>query len=187
MIRVQAAYVAKFTKIFERKKKMCLNRLEMLWNTQKCKKKFYPFDPLRAKRVAPSPIDEAQPYLLHVTRRVQRSVHAKFHADRTKTVVRRGISYILRVAQSPSGEAQLYLSQVTPRVPRSVHAKFHANRTKTVVRRGILIYWIHTPAVDGVLTYSIDICAISVVGLTTDLHTERCTAISTCLCWTFQP
>ena len=34
---------------------------------------------------------EAQPYLPHVTRRVPRSVHAKFHADWTKTVGARGI------------------------------------------------------------------------------------------------
>ena len=55
------------------------------------KKMFYPFDPLRALRVAQSPSGEAQPYLPHVTRRVPRSVHAKFHADWTKTVSARGI------------------------------------------------------------------------------------------------
>ena len=36
--------------------------------------------------VAQSPSSEAQPYLPHVSRRVPRSVHAKFHADWTKTV-----------------------------------------------------------------------------------------------------
>ena len=41
--------------------------------------------------VAQSPSGEAQPYLPHVTRRVPRSVHAKFHADWTKTVGARGI------------------------------------------------------------------------------------------------
>ena len=55
------------------------------------KKFFYPFDRLRASRVALSASGEAQPYLPHVTRRVPRSVHAKFHADWTKTVGDRGI------------------------------------------------------------------------------------------------
>ena len=54
-------------------------------------KKIYPFDPLRASRIAQSPSGEAQLILPQVTPRVPRSVHAKFHADRTKTVVRRGI------------------------------------------------------------------------------------------------
>ena len=40
--------------------------------------------------VAQSPIVEAQPYLPHVTPRVPRSFHAKFHADWTKTVGARG-------------------------------------------------------------------------------------------------
>ena len=39
-------------------------------------------------RVAQSLSGEAQCYLPQVTPRVSRSVHAKFHADRTKTVVR---------------------------------------------------------------------------------------------------
>ena len=41
--------------------------------------------------VAQSPSGEAQLHLPHVTRRVQRSVHAMFHADWTKTVGARGI------------------------------------------------------------------------------------------------
>ena len=41
--------------------------------------------------VAKSPSGEAQPYLPHVTRLVQRSVHAKFHADWTITEGARGI------------------------------------------------------------------------------------------------
>ena len=41
--------------------------------------------------VAQNPSGEAQPYLPHVIRRVPRSVHAKFHADWTKTVGARGI------------------------------------------------------------------------------------------------
>ena len=41
--------------------------------------------------VAQSLSGEAQPYLPHVPHRVQRSVHAKFHADWTKTVGARGI------------------------------------------------------------------------------------------------
>ena len=41
--------------------------------------------------VAQSPSSEAQLYLPQVTRRVPRSVHAKFHADWTKTVGARGI------------------------------------------------------------------------------------------------
>ena len=40
---------------------------------------------------AQNPSGKAQPYLPHVTRRVPRSVHAKFHADWTKTVGARGI------------------------------------------------------------------------------------------------
>ena len=36
--------------------------------------------------VAQNPSNEVKPYLPHVTRRVLRSVHAKFHADWTKTV-----------------------------------------------------------------------------------------------------
>ena len=59
-----------------------LKRIEM-------KKKIYPFNPLRASRIAQSQSGEAQ--LPQDTPRVPRSVHAKFHADRTKTVVRRGI------------------------------------------------------------------------------------------------
>ena len=51
----------------------------------------YPFDPLRASRVAQSPSGEAQPYLPHVTRRVPRCVRAKFHAEWTKTEGARGI------------------------------------------------------------------------------------------------
>ena len=54
------------------------------------KKKF--FTPLTDYALlAQSASGEAQPYLPHVTRRVQRSVHAKFHADWTKTVGARGI------------------------------------------------------------------------------------------------
>ena len=41
--------------------------------------------------VAQSQSGDAQPYLPHVTRRVPMSVHAKFHADWTKTVGARGI------------------------------------------------------------------------------------------------
>ena len=40
--------------------------------------------------IAQSPSSEAQHYLPQVTPRVPWSVHAKFHADRSKTVVRRG-------------------------------------------------------------------------------------------------
>ena len=57
-----------------------LKRIEM---QKSC---FYTFD-----RVAQSPSGEAQLYLPQVTPRVPRSVHAKFHADRIKIVVRRGI------------------------------------------------------------------------------------------------
>ena len=38
-----------------------------------------------------APSGKAQPYLPHVTCRVLRSVHAKFHVDWTKTVGARGI------------------------------------------------------------------------------------------------
>ena len=61
-----------------------MKRIEM-------QKKIYPFDRLRALRVAQSSSGEAQPFLPHVTRRrVLRSVHAKFHADWTKNVGARG-------------------------------------------------------------------------------------------------
>ena len=59
-----------------------LKRMEM----QKKKKNVLPFWP-----IAQSASDKAQPYLPHVTRRVPRRVHAKFHADWTKTVGARGI------------------------------------------------------------------------------------------------
>ena len=62
-----------------------LKRIEMQ------KKIVYPFDRLRASRVAQSASGEAQPYLPHVTRRVPRSAHAKFHANQSKTVGARGI------------------------------------------------------------------------------------------------
>ena len=49
--------------------------------------------------IVQSPSNKAQLYLPQVTPRVPRSVHAKFHADQTKTVVRRGIlRLIYRVA-----------------------------------------------------------------------------------------
>ena len=51
----------------------------------------YPFDPIRVLRVAQSLKGEMQPYLSHVTPRVPRIVHAKFHADWIKTVGARGI------------------------------------------------------------------------------------------------
>ena len=41
--------------------------------------------------VAQKPSGKAQPHQLHVTRRVPRSVHAKFYADWTKTVGARWI------------------------------------------------------------------------------------------------
>ena len=54
-------------------------------------KKIYPIELLRASSIAQSLNSEAQPYLPHVTPRIARSVHAKFHADRNKTVGARGI------------------------------------------------------------------------------------------------
>ena len=45
----------------------------------------------RNARVAQSANNEVQPYLPHVTRRVPRSVPAKFHADWSNTVGARGI------------------------------------------------------------------------------------------------
>ena len=81
---------AKFTKIFEKKK--CVSIDSKCSETRKnAKKKIYPFDRIRASCVAQSASGEVQPYLPHVTRRVPRSVHAKFHADWTKTVGARGI------------------------------------------------------------------------------------------------
>ena len=70
----------------------------------KCKKKlFYPLTDYAPSGVAQTPSGKAQPYLPHDTPRVPRSVHAKFHADRTKTVGARGIhTYIHRYIDSPS-------------------------------------------------------------------------------------
>ena len=62
-----------------------LKRIEMQ------KKKLYPSDSKRVFCYARSLSGEAQPYLPHVTPRVPRSVHAKFHANWTKTVGARGI------------------------------------------------------------------------------------------------
>ena len=67
-------------------------------------------------------------YLPHDSPRVPRSVHAKFHHDRIKTMGARGpmTDYApCGVAQTPSGKAQPYLPHDTSRVPRSVHAKFN--------------------------------------------------------------
>ena len=81
---------AKFAKIFEKKK--CVSIDSKCSETHRNAKKIvYPFDRLRGLRVAQSASGEAQPYLPHVTRRVPRSAHAKFHADWTKTVGARGI------------------------------------------------------------------------------------------------
>ena len=52
---------------------------------------FTPLTDYAPSGVAQSSSGEAQPYLPHVTRRVQSSVHAKFHADWTKTVGARGM------------------------------------------------------------------------------------------------
>ena len=54
---------------------------------------FYPFDSKCALRVGQSARIEAQPYLClpHVSHRVPRSVHSKFHADWSKTVGAKGI------------------------------------------------------------------------------------------------
>ena len=111
-----------------------LKRIEMQKNF------FYPFNLLRALRVAQSPSGEAQLYLHQITSRVPRSVHAKFHHDRIKTMGARGpmTNYAPSgLAQTPIGEAQPYLPHVTHRVPRSVHAQFHADWTKTVGAKGI--------------------------------------------------
>ena len=62
-----------------------LKRIEMQKNF------FTPLTDYALSRVAQSASGEAQPYLPHVTRRVPRSVNAKFHADWTKTVGSRGI------------------------------------------------------------------------------------------------
>ena len=59
--------------------------------THKNATKFFTVMTRNALCAAQSPRDEAQLYLLQVTPRVPRIVHAKFHADRTKPVVRRGI------------------------------------------------------------------------------------------------
>ena len=52
---------------------------------------FYPFDLIRASRIVQSTSGGLKPSLPHVTPRVPRSVHAKFHADCSKTVGGRGI------------------------------------------------------------------------------------------------
>ena len=87
------ARVSRFalTKIFEKKKCVSIDSKCSETHRNAKKKFFYPFDRLRASRVAQSATGEAQPYLPHVTRRVPRSVHAKFHADWAKSVGARGI------------------------------------------------------------------------------------------------
>ena len=55
------------------------------------KKCFTPMTDYAPSGVAQNPSGEAQPYLPHDTPRVPRSVHAKFHDDRIKTMGARGI------------------------------------------------------------------------------------------------
>ena len=87
LARARFAHSAKFTNISEKKcvsiDSKCSKR------HRNAKKLFYPYDRLRAEQRSAK--SEAQPYLPHFTRRVPRSVHAKFHADWTKTVGARGI------------------------------------------------------------------------------------------------
>ena len=105
------------TKIFKKKSVPPINSE---WSkTHRNAKNFYPFDSLRALRVAqqeaernltypcglfaPSGFALRAGYLPHDTPRVQRSVHAKFHHDRIKTIGARGIqTYIDRYIDSPS-------------------------------------------------------------------------------------
>ena len=61
-----------------------LKRIEM-------QKKITPMTDYKPSGVVQSPSGEAQPFLPHVTPRAPRSVHAKFHANWTKTVGARGI------------------------------------------------------------------------------------------------
>ena len=70
------------------KKKMCLNQIE---RTHRNKKKKKTFGLIRALHKGQSASGEAQLYLPDVTPRVPRGVHAKFHADWSKTVGVRGI------------------------------------------------------------------------------------------------
>ena len=88
---LRASRVAQSSRKFS--KKICVSQStrNTLKRIEMQKKNFYPFHRLRASRVAQRASGEAQPYLHHVTRWVQRSVHAKFHADWTKTVGARGI------------------------------------------------------------------------------------------------
>ena len=75
----------KFTKDFEKKKDVPID--SKYSETHRNAKKNNKIN----THVTQSPSGEAQPYLPHVTPRVLRSVHAKFHADWTKTVGARGI------------------------------------------------------------------------------------------------
>ena len=85
------AHISRFalTKIFKKKSlsqsiQNVLKRIEML-------KKCIPLTHYAPRGVAQSPSGKAQLSLLHVTPRVPRSVHAKFHVDWTKTVGAREI------------------------------------------------------------------------------------------------
>ena len=88
---LRASRIARSSRKFSKKISVSQSTRNTLKRIEMQKKTFYPFDRLRALRVAQSASGEAQPYLPHVTRRVPRSDHAKFHADWTKTVGARGI------------------------------------------------------------------------------------------------
>ena len=58
--------------------------------------------------IAQIPSGEAQLYLPHVTRRVSRSVHAKFHADWTKTVGVKGIHTNRQTGKQTNRQTKLF-------------------------------------------------------------------------------
>ena len=90
-LRSRTFRASRSQKFFEKNKCVSIDSKYSETHRNAKKKKIYPFDRLRASRVAQSASGEAQPHLPHVTCRVPRSVHAKFHADWTKTVGARGI------------------------------------------------------------------------------------------------
>ena len=88
---LRALRVARSSPKFSKKKSVSQSTRNALKRIEMQKKFFIPMTDYAPSGVAQSPSSEAQPYLPHVTRRVPRSVHANFHADRSKTVAARGI------------------------------------------------------------------------------------------------
>ena len=89
---LRACRMARGSQKISRKKSVSQSTRNALKRIEMPKKNFfYPYDRIRVKRRSTISERKALIYLPHFTRRVPRSVHAKFHADWTKTVGTRGI------------------------------------------------------------------------------------------------